>query len=97
MGISPAELWEMDPEQVDLMVAYVEVENDAGPHGVPMSEATDPRANPTYYGEGARRYEVEMVPDWVQYAINMERKKMQDQDEKADLSHFRAVVERVDY
>lgn len=100
MGVTPARLWEMDPdgEQIDLMIAYTEVEHDLGPHGVPMSEATDPRANPFYLEPDAFRFQASLVPDWAQHAINTERARLQEEMGKdADMSHFRAVVERVDY
>lgn len=97
MGITPAELWEKDQDQIDLMVAFTEVETETGPHGVPMSEATDPRADPNYYGEGSFGYQARLVEDWAQYAIELERKRLRDANPDIDLSHFRAVVERVDY
>ena len=37
---------EWDDEQLALVIAHLELENDVGPHGQPMSEATDPLANP---------------------------------------------------
>lgn len=37
---------EWDDEQVALVIAHLELENDLGPHGQPMSEATSPLANP---------------------------------------------------
>jgi hypothetical protein len=100
MGITPAALWEMDPsgEQIDLMVAFAEVEHEIGPHGMPMSEATDPHAAPGYYEDGAYRYQATLVPDWAQFAINAARTELQkEQGKDADISHYRAVVERVDY
>lgn len=97
MGITPAELWEKDPEQIDLMVAFAEVEQETGPHGMPMAEATDPRADPTYYGDGSFGYQATLVEDWAQHAIEMEKKRLRDAKPDIDLSHFRPVVERVDY
>lgn len=97
MGITPAELWEKDPEQINLMVAHAEVEHETGPHGMPMSEATDPRANPNYYGDGSFGYEAALVEDWAQYAIELEYQTVQEANPDADLKHLRPVVHRVDY
>ena len=72
MGVAPATLWEMDPEQLDLLVAFTELEHEKGPHGIDMPEATDPRAAPGYYGAGAFGFKATLVPDWAQHAITVD-------------------------
>ena len=48
------------------MLAYTRHQSDLGPHGHPMAEATDDRANPNNY-EGGYRYVAENpVTDWVE-------------------------------
>jgi len=97
MGLSPAQVWDMDPEQIDLMVAFTELERDTGPHGIPMREATDQRAAPGFYGDGAYGFKATLVPDWAQHAVNVARKRLKKENPDVDLDDYRAVVERVDY
>jgi len=52
---------EWTTEQVDLLLASRELEQERGPHGVPMSEATDPANQFAYYGD-------EPITDWVKKA-----------------------------
>lgn len=96
MGISPAVLWAMGDEQIDLLIASVEVEADVGSHGHFMSEATSPEADPNNY-EGSYRYVARPVVDWAERAIVAGRKVLQQQTPEEDLSDVRFVVERVDY
>jgi hypothetical protein len=42
---------EFDEEQVDLLLAVQELNADRGPHGQPMSEATDPQGAPGVRGK----------------------------------------------
>jgi hypothetical protein len=57
---------EWDGEQWALMLAYDRYMADIGPHGHPMSEATNPAADPNNY-EGGYRYFVDPpVIDWVE-------------------------------
>lgn len=88
----------MDPEQVDLMIAYLEVEREYGPHGQPWVEATSPAADPNNYETGTYRYVAHHVVDWAQRAINDDVKAVRDaMGRDADISDIRFSVERVDY
>lgn len=57
---------EFDDEQVALMLAYARHTADLGPHGHPMSEATDSRANPNEYDGGYRYVAENPVTDWAE-------------------------------
>ena len=54
MGVTPAELWSWDPEQVDLLLASSEVEAEYGQYGELLSEAMSEDANPNNYESGIR-------------------------------------------
>jgi len=60
---------EFDRAQVDLLLAHQRHRNDIGPHGQPMSEATDPQANPAV--EGGWHYEATAngVMDYAELSI----------------------------
>ena len=77
MGISHAELIEKGDDQVDLLLAYIEVEHDTGPHGQIVSEATSEVANPNYYGEGAVRYIPHHLTDYAEAAVEQDRKEQE--------------------
>lgn len=79
------------------MLAYVEMENELGPHGVPMSVATDPRADPGYYGEDAIRFRARGRMDWAQHSIVSERNALLKDDPNLDISSMRFVVEQTDF
>lgn len=99
MGLTPAQLWETaGPEQLDLMIASLEVEKDYGPHGQPLDEATDPRADPNYYGDDGFRYVAHHSVDFAQRAINDDLKELRSKlGADVDLTDLRGWVERVDY
>jgi hypothetical protein len=100
LGVTPAELWARtadDPEQLDLMIAHVELEHEIGPHGIPLSEATDPRADPTFYGEGSFGFKVHHVMDWAQHALSADHAALRKENPDVNLADYRFVVERVDY
>jgi len=61
---------EFDTEQVTLLIAHMRARADIGPHGQPMTEATDPAANPA--AEGGWHYEAAEngVTDYAQLALN---------------------------
>ena len=65
------------------------------PHGQPFDEATDPKADPNYYGEGAYRYEVKYAVDQAQAAIERERSKPEFKD--VDLKSYVFWPVRKDY
>lgn len=79
------------------MLAYVEIEDEAGPHGVPMSVATDSRADPSYYGDDAIRFRARPVVDWAQHSVSVAKKALLKDDPDADLSAYRFVVEQTDF
>jgi len=60
---------EFDAEQVALLVAYLDLTGDRGPHGLPLSETTDPAANPSV--RGGWHYEANQAPriDYAAQAI----------------------------
>lgn len=75
MGISHAELVEKGQQQLDLLVAYAEVEHEIGPHGHFRSETTSDRANPNYYGDGAVRFIANHHIDYADAAVELYRKE----------------------
>lgn len=95
--MTPAELWAKDAEQIDLMLAALEIEREAGPHGIPMDVATSPRAAPSYYGADALRFRARPVMDWAQHAISVARDELLKGDENADISAYRFVIDETDY
>jgi hypothetical protein len=100
MGLTPAELWARtadDPEQLDLMVAHGELEREIGAHGIPIAEATDPKADPGYYGEGSFGFKAHHVMDWAQHAISADQAALRKDNPDVNLGDYRFVVERVDY
>lgn len=60
---------EFDANQLALLLAHEEVLSDRGPHGLPLSETTDPRADPAI--RGGWRYEANKSPrfDYAAQAI----------------------------
>jgi hypothetical protein len=97
MGVSPAQLWQMGDDQVDLLLAYNEVASDVGPHGQFMSEATSPEAEPTNYETGKFRYVAHAKVDQAQRAILNKQKELTAAVEGVDLSDIVYVVEKVEY
>lgn len=96
MGLAPAQLWAMGNEQIDILLASWEVEQDTGQHGQFMSEATSPDADPNNY-DGAYRYVAHVLVDQAERAVINKRKELQTQLPDADLSDLRFVVEKVEY
>jgi hypothetical protein len=60
---------EFDAGQVALLVAYRDLVGDRGSHGLPLSETTDPRADPSAWG--GWHYEANQSPrkDYAGIAI----------------------------
>lgn len=78
---------EFSREDVELLMAVDRVETDIGPHGVPMSEALDPK------NQG--KFQVKIFSDFAQQAIDRTRKKHQEDLERAGVpsSGFIYVVQ----
>lgn len=53
---------------IEALIAYIEM-GRVGPHGQPMSEATDPRGNPSSH-DAEWRYVAEPIVDFAQAAID---------------------------
>lgn len=70
---------EWDAEQVALLLAAEEVRRDdeVGPHGIRMSEATSPLADPSRRFEGWH-YEARVRIDHAQRELNQKRKARAD-------------------
>lgn len=89
---------EFDARQRDLLLAHLRSRRDIGPHGQPMSEATDPRANPSV--EGGWHYEAAPVTEFAQLAINTARDRYLEQYGKhmtdAQKAALHWTVRRVD-
>jgi hypothetical protein len=83
-----------DSDREDLL-AFKQREASRLPHGQPIDEATDPRADPNYYGEGAFRYEVGYAVDQAQAAIEREKAKPKFKD--VDLKQYVFWPVRKDY
>ena len=81
----------------EMLLAYKRRESLKLPHGQPFDEATDPRADPNYYGEGAFRYEVGYEVDQAQAAIDRARAKLKAQNPDVDLSAYVFWPTRKDY
>jgi phage baseplate assembly protein gpV len=60
---------EWDDEQIALLIAAQELRADIGSHGVPMSEATSPLADPNDRFHGYS-YSTRVKVDWAQRALN---------------------------
>jgi hypothetical protein len=72
-GVTTHREAEFNTAQVNLLLAHRRAMADFGPHGQPMSEATDPAANPA--ADGGWHYEATRngVMDYAQLAINEAR------------------------
>jgi hypothetical protein len=99
-GVLVASMTEREPEwdrpQLDMMLAYERVMADMGPHGHPMSEATDPQANPSV--AGGWHYEANKAPkkDYAAQAIDRAREAFYAQYKDADRSGDVWYATRVD-
>lgn len=79
----------------EMLLAYKQQQATLLPHGQPMDEATDPRADPNYYGDDAYRYEVRYAVDQAQAAIDREKAKPEFKD--VDLRPYIFWAVRKDY
>jgi hypothetical protein len=72
-GVTTRREAEFDSSQVNLLIAHMRARADIGPHGQPMSEATDPAANPA--ADGGWHYETTTngVMDYAQLSLNETR------------------------
>lgn len=86
---------EYDDRQVAYLLAAAELRRDVGPHGIPMSDATDPQNSLTRRGKDPSRPRghyraVGPVLDFAEQAMQMAkadyyRDKPDDYDKSADL------------
>jgi hypothetical protein len=98
-GVLVGSVSEREPEwsrdELDMMLAYERVMADMGPHGHPMSEATDPQANPA--AEGGWVYKANSYPktDYAARAIDRARdayyKANPDVDRAGDVWYAKRV------
>lgn len=79
----------------DMLMAYKARQASLLPHGQPIEEVTDPRADPTYYGDDAIRFEVGYAVDQAQAAIEREKSKPEFKD--VDLKSYIFWADRKDY
>lgn len=89
---------EWDAEQRALMLAYERYMSDIGPHGQPMSEATDPRANPLDYDGGYVYVADDPITDWAEKArLDRIESKRAELGDKANMNGLIFPVRKLTY
>ena len=96
MGITPAELWSWDPEQIDLLLASVEVDSEYGQYGELLSEAMSEDANPNNYESGIRYVADGPRINWAAKAVGDAQDAFYKEHDIARNGHVWGV-KRVDY
>lgn len=76
---------EWDEEQVDLLLAVQQLTADLGPHGQPMSEATDPQGatNVKAKGPGGYHYKARVIATDYAAAALREAQELEYKDDSA--------------
>jgi hypothetical protein len=98
-GVLVGSVTEREPEwsrpQLDMMLAYEQVQADLGSHGHSMAEATDARANPSV--AGGWHYEANSIPkkDYASMAIERAKdayySRYKDVDRSGDIWYAKRV------
>jgi hypothetical protein len=87
---------EWDDEQVALLLALDETEEEIGPHGIPMAEATSPLADPSNRFVG---WHYEVPPpkiDHAQRALNVEQDRRREAYPEEDAASLLWTLTRVE-
>lgn len=77
---------EWTPEDVALLVSSSRLEREVGPHGIPMSEATDPANQFAFEGH--------IRTDWAEKAKRDKLDELRKRDKDANLNGYYAVVSK---